>query len=657
MTLYYLKFRELLNILLNRNSLATKLFISVLFIGIIYAIIFWKISVNRSAKIIQQSTENELILAAKLSSSGLSSELDLAIETARGLMRLSQEYAEFPEQIRRDVIKNSIRASLEQNPNFLCSWGVFELNSIDNFDSRYTNLPGSTDKGRFCPSYYRNNKNEVVEEDLVYNDDELVVEDYYLLPKERQQETILEPYFYSYEENSSDSVFETTVALPVYSGSRFIGVVGVDFKLEKYNSIIDQIKPLETGYAFLMSSEGTIVSHPVRENIGKPVNNISEFENREEILKKLTENKSFTLPLRINGNNPATAFVTPLNVGKTGSTWWLVSIAEESQIIKPVNKLRTSLMIAGIFSILALAVVMAIITYRIGYSISSVKNEISKATQNILEGKLNITMQKKGIDSEFLPILNDLDHITDSISGIVSEVRNTAANINEMAFNLNETFEKLSGKLKEQASSTDSISSSIEEITASIEQNSENTDNTKSIAMQVVKSIEQVNNSSKLAMDLVKQISEKIQVVDEIAFQTNLLALNAAVEAARAGDVGRGFSVVAAEVKKLAEKSKTSANEIVHLVNRSVNQNKEAGKLLNEIIPEIDKTAHLVQEITASNKEQRSSSELINHSVQFLSSTTHENSSLIEEIGVNASVLASHSDILLKRVQEYQIEE
>jgi methyl-accepting chemotaxis protein len=232
-----------------------------------------------------------------------------------------------------------------------------------------------------------------------------------------------------------------------------------------------------------------------------------------------------------------------------------------------------------------------------------------------------------------------------------------SANINELAFNLNETFEKLSGKLKEQASSTDSISSSIEEITASIEQNSENTDNTKSIAMQVVKSIEQVNNSSKLAMDLVKQISEKIQVVDEIAFQTNLLALNAAVEAARAGDVGRGFSVVAAEVKKLAEKSKTSANEIVHLVNRSVNQNKEAGKLLNEIIPEIDKTAHLVQEITASNKEQRSSSELINHSVQFLSSTTHENSSLIEEIGVNASVLASHSDILLKRVQEYQIEE
>lgn len=657
MTRYYLKFRELINIFITRNSLATKLFIGVLFIGILYAFIFWKISVSKSARIIQQCTENELIKAAELASSGLSSELDLAIETARGLMRLSQGYAEFPEQIRRDVIKNSIKTSLEQNPNFLCSWGVFELNSVDNFDSRYVNKPGSTDKGRFCPSYYRNSKNEIVEEEVVYNDSELVLEDYFRLPRERQQETILEPYFYSYEENSSDSIFETTVALPVYAGSKFMGVVGVDFKLEKYNTIIDRIKPLETGFALLISNDGIIVSHPERENIGKTVSKIPEFENHKEIMKSLSENTSFVLPLKIKGNTPARAFATPLNVGKTGSTWWLVTIAEESQIMKPVLKIKASLMMAGGISIFALIIVMALITYRIGYSISSVKKEISNATKNIIEGKLNISTQKKGIDPEFLPILNDLDHITGSIAGIVSEVRNTAESINEMAFNLNETFEKLSGKLQEQASSTDSISSSIEEITASIEQNSENTDNTKNIALEVVKSIEQVNNSSKLAMDLVKQISEKIQVVDEIAFQTNLLALNAAVEAARAGDVGRGFSVVAAEVKKLAEKSKLSANEIVQLVNRSVNQNKEAGKLLIEIIPEIEKTAILVQEITASNKEQRSSSELINHSVQFLSSATRENSSLIEEIGRNAGVLANHSDILLKRVQEYQIEE
>lgn len=633
-------------------SLSARLFVSVLLVGAIFSFLLLHLSVQKTTGIVNESTQKDLMNLTTIHSMKISTELELALETARGLMSLSLGYENLPQEIRRNVIQNAIKKTLEQNPNFLCVWGVFELNSVDNQDFKHINKPGSTNKGRFCPSYYRDG-DEINEETEILDDDELIQEDYFLKPKENGHETILEPYFYSYDDNSADSVFETTVALPVIKDNKFLGVIGIDFKLEKYKELTDSFTPLKTGYSFLLSSEGTVVSHPDKTKVGSKVTDLKGFGDIQTFQDNLTKKENFT-SLIVTGKIEQLAIGIPVKVGKTGSMWWLISVANQKQILQPVKNLKSYLALIGFLCILVLAVILAFITFRVSNSVNKIKKEISLATTNILNGKLNTITNKTGIENEFLPILTNLDNITISISEIVAGVRNTASEINSFASRLHNTFEQLSLKLKEQASSTDTISSSLEEISASVELNSENASNTNKIAILTFKRIEDVNKSASQAMELTHKIADKIKIVDEIAFQTNLLALNAAVEAARAGEAGKGFSVVAAEVKKLAEKSKISAHEIIDLVDKSTLQNDQSVKLLVDLIPEINNTSNMLLEITASTKEQELSSELINNSVQQLLKITNDNNLLIEEVGSRAETLARQSDILLNKVQGYE---
>lgn len=143
-----------------------------------------------------------------------------------------------------------------------------------------------------------------------------------------------------------------------------------------------------------------------------------------------------------------------------------------------------------------------------------------------------------------------------------------------------------------------------------------------------------------------KKIAKKITIINDIAFQTNLLALNAAVEAARAGEHGKGFAVVATEVKKLAERSRNAANEIMEVIYKGSDISEKARKLMNKYLPEMQKTSQLIQEITAASLEQKSGSEQVNESVQQLNNITQENASSAEEVASSAEELTAKSKAL-----------
>jgi len=167
--------------------------------------------------------------------------------------------------------------------------------------------------------------------------------------------------------------------------------------------------------------------------------------------------------------------------------------------------------------------------------------------------------------------------------------------------------------------------------------------------------IKQGSESTNIAVDAMKNIADKIKIVNDIAFQTNILALNAAVEAARAGEHGKGFAVVAAEVRKLAERSKIAADEIDLLSKNGVEVSEKAGKKLTEIVPEIEKTARLVQEIAAASNEQNSGADQVNNAIQQLNQVTQQNAAASEEMATSSEELSSQAEELKRIISFFKV--
>jgi len=226
---------------------------------------------------------------------------------------------------------------------------------------------------------------------------------------------------------------------------------------------------------------------------------------------------------------------------------------------------------------------------------------------------------------------------------VVGEVQGAGENVASGSEELSASSESLSQGATEQAASVEEISSSVEQMAANIRQNSENAQQTEKIAMQSAQDAEAGGKAVNETVDAMRDIASKIAIIEEIARQTNLLALNAAIEAARAGEHGKGFAVVAAEVRKLAERSGTAASEISELSTSSVAVAERAGEMLARMVPDIHRTAQLVQEISAASSEQDAGADQINKAIQQLDQVVQQNASASEEMASTSEELSSQA--------------
>ncbi|WP_462324583.1 methyl-accepting chemotaxis protein [Desulfoplanes sp.] len=256
---------------------------------------------------------------------------------------------------------------------------------------------------------------------------------------------------------------------------------------------------------------------------------------------------------------------------------------------------------------------------------------------------VNIDIDQK---DEIGLLAGSLNAMVQKLKKIVVDVQSASDNVASGSQELSASAEQLSQGATEQAASIEEVSSSIEEMAANVRQNTENALQTEKIAVRVADDAQETGRAVGETVDAMKNIADKISIIEQIARNTNLLALNAAIEAARAGEHGKGFAVVAAEVRKLAENSGNAAAEISELSGSSVAKAEHAGKMLDAIVPDIRKTADLVQEIAAASKEQDAGSEQINQAVQQLDQVVQQNASASEEMAATSEELSSQAEQL-----------
>jgi methyl-accepting chemotaxis protein len=248
-------------------------------------------------------------------------------------------------------------------------------------------------------------------------------------------------------------------------------------------------------------------------------------------------------------------------------------------------------------------------------------------------------------------------NMVDKLKAVVVDVKSVSGNVAAGSQELSATSEEMSQGATEQAAAAEQASSSMEQMSSNIRQNAENAVQTEKIAN---KSAEDTREGGKAVTETVtamKVIAGKVAIIEEIARQTNLLALNAAIEAARAGEHGKGFAVVAAEVRKLAERSQKAAGEIGDLSTSSVQIAEKAGEMLTRMVPDIQRTAELVQEISAACKEQDTGVDQINRAIQQLDQVIQQNAGVSEEMSSTSEELASQAEQLQAAIAFFRVDE
>ncbi len=559
----------------------------------------------------------------------------------------------FLERYIEDILKN--------NPDMMSLWVLLEENVINNNDLRFAEQLGSDATGRYMPYWTRSEKG--AQKDAMIPP-EIIKEasksgkylppyeikgwgDFYLFPKNRNQDSISEPFPY---EVQGKEVLESSLMSVVNKGGKFLGVVGTDYSMKNLTDEFLKYRPFG-GYAILLSEGGQIVAHSEKPDLaGKMMSEDAELTSQAA---QLTKKERFSF---IDGGE-VHVFI-PFQLAQTGQSWFIgVAIPEEALMANANHTIFISIVI-GVIAIIATVILLGFLLGRLFRPLKVLEEMSGKLASG--EGDLRLTLVE-GNQDEIGRVSSAFNRFIQVLHGLFTNVKHDADVVRTLTAGILKGIADVSANSERQFELTQNASAAIEEMAASIHLIAENTKEAENIAHEsretLLKSVEGINVSETKIGDLsasvgalsatVKSLGAKshdidkiLKVINEIADQTNLLALNAAIEAARAGEAGRGFAVVADEVRKLANNTSGATLEISSVIESIRKETNLADKEMAQTLLVIDEAVLVTKNVTHIVDEASQSNQSLVHLIVDVANSTNEQRIAMDQIAKDVEQMA-----------------